>query len=84
MPKLELLQDAGIDLAQVRIQANVHNKGMIVDSKVVAVGSQNWSGDGTLRNRDATLIIYNEEAAQYWEKIFIHDWTQMASQRALD
>jgi PLD-like domain len=50
----------------------------------VAVGSQNWSGDGTLRNRDATLVIYVEEAAQYWEKIFIHDWTQMAFQRALD
>jgi phosphatidylserine/phosphatidylglycerophosphate/cardiolipin synthase-like enzyme len=84
MAKLELLQDAGIDLSHVKIQANVHNKGMIVDSKVVAMGSQNWSGDGTLRNRDATLIIYNEEAAKYWQEIFIHDWTQMASQRALD
>jgi hypothetical protein len=84
MAKLELLQDAGIDLSHVRIQANVHNKGMIVDSQVVAVGSQNWSGDGTLRNRDATLIIYNEDAAQYWEQIFMHDWNYMSSQRTLD
>jgi len=84
MPKLELLQGAGVDISHVRIQANVHNKGMVIDSKVVALGSQNWSGDGTLRNRDATLIIYNEEAAQYWEQIFKHDWTQMASQHALD
>jgi PLD-like domain len=82
--KLELLQGAGIDLSHVRIQANVHNKGIIVDSQVVAVGSQNWSGDGVLRNRDATLIIYNEDAAQYWEKIFIHDWTKMAIQHAAD
>jgi hypothetical protein len=78
--KLELLQGAGIDLSRVRIQANVHNKGIVVDSQVVAVGSQNWSGDGVLRNRDATLIIYNEDAAQYWEEIFIHDWTKMAMQ----
>ena len=78
--KLEQLQDAGIDLSHVRIQANVHNKGMVVDSQVVAVGSQNWSGDGVLRNRDATLIIYNEDAAKYWEEIFIHDWTKMAIQ----
>jgi phosphatidylserine/phosphatidylglycerophosphate/cardiolipin synthase-like enzyme len=84
MAKLELLQEAGVDVPNVRIQANVHNKGMIVDSKVVALGSQNWSGDGTLRNRDATLVIYNEEAARYWEQIFMHDWTEMASQRALD
>ncbi|HUC48864.1 MAG TPA: phospholipase D-like domain-containing protein [Xanthobacteraceae bacterium] len=82
--KLEVLQDAGIDLSHVRIQANVHNKGIVVDSQVVAVGSQNWSGDGVLRNRDATVIIYNEEAAQYWEEIFIHDWTKMASQHAVD
>jgi hypothetical protein len=84
LAKLELLQDAGVDISAVRIQANVHNKGMIVDSKVVAIGSQNWSGDGTLRNRDATLIIYNEDAAKYWQQIFLHDWTNMAFQRALD
>jgi hypothetical protein len=82
--KLELLQDAGIDLSHVRIQANVHNKGIIVDSQIVAVGSQNWSGDGVLRNRDATVIIYNEQAAQYWEEIFVHDWTKMAAQQAVD
>jgi len=79
--KLELLQGAGLDLSHVRIQANVHNKGIVVDSQVVALGSQNWSGDGVLRNRDATLIIYNEDAAKYWQQIFIHDWTKMASQQ---
>jgi phosphatidylserine/phosphatidylglycerophosphate/cardiolipin synthase-like enzyme len=68
----------------VRIQANVHNKGMIVDSSIVALGSQNWSADGVIRNRDATLIIYNEEAAKYWQQIFIHDWTNMAAQQAAD
>jgi len=84
LDKLELLQDAGIDLSHVRIQANVHNKGMIVDSSIVALGSQNWSADGVIRNRDATLIIYNEEAAKYWQQIFIHDWTNMAAQQAAD
>jgi len=54
------------------------------DSQVVAVGSQNWSGDGVLRNRDATLIIYNEDAAKYWQQIFIHDRTRMASQQAVN
>jgi phosphatidylserine/phosphatidylglycerophosphate/cardiolipin synthase-like enzyme len=73
--KLELIQETGVDLLCVRIQAKVHNKGIIVDSKVAAVGSQNWSGDGILRNRDATLIVYNEEAAQYWEEIFIQSGT---------
>jgi phosphatidylserine/phosphatidylglycerophosphate/cardiolipin synthase-like enzyme len=84
LDKLELLQGAGIDLSHVRIQANVHNKGMIIDSETVALGSQNWSADGVIRNRDASLIIYNEEAAGYWNQIFVHDWANMASQHAAD
>jgi phosphatidylserine/phosphatidylglycerophosphate/cardiolipin synthase-like enzyme len=81
---LERIQDAGLDLSAVRIQANVHNKGIVVDSRVAVVSSQNWSGDGVTRNRDAGLIIYNEEAAEYFETIFKHDWTNMAAQQAID
>jgi hypothetical protein len=40
---LEKLQSAGIDASKyVKIQNGVHNKGFIVDTTVVAVGSQNW------------------------------------------
>lgn len=78
---LERLQQLGFDMSRVRIQQNLHNKGFIVDSSVVALGSQNWSDAGTQYNRDATLIIHNPEAARYFEQIFIHDWTYMAKQR---
>lgn len=81
---LEKLQEAGLDMSKVRIQNGVHNKGFIVDSKVVALGSQNWSGDGVLRNRDASLIIFNPDAAQYFEKIFKHDWEVLATQKLRD
>ena len=44
------------------------------------VSSQNWSADGTLRNRDAGLIIYDRpEAAHYFSQIFLHDWAHLAS-----
>jgi hypothetical protein len=78
---LEKLLAAGVDTAHVRIQNGVHNKGFIIDSKVVALGSQNWSGDGVLRNRDATLIVSNARVAQYFEKIFLQDWQTLASQQ---
>lgn len=78
---LEKLQAAGLDMSKVRIQNGVHNKGFVIDSQVVALGSQNWSGDGVLRNRDASLIIYHPGAAQYFEKIFVHDWTTLAKQK---
>jgi hypothetical protein len=78
---LEQLQAAGWNLSLVRIQPNLHNKGIIVDASVVAIGSQNWSGSGVSTNRDASLIIFNAEAAQYWQDVFIHDWVNMSSQQ---
>jgi hypothetical protein len=84
LPNIEQLQAAGIDNSLIRIQNNLHNKGIIVDSQVVAIGSQNWSPPGVTTNRDATLIIHNAEAAQYWESIYLHDWAHMAVQHAAD
>lgn len=78
---VEKVKAAGIDPAVLRIQPKVHNKGIVVDSSAVVISSQNWSADGTLRNRDAGLIIYHQEAAAYFEEIFLHDWENMASQR---
>lgn len=73
------------DLDRVlRVQIRTHNKGIIVDSKAVMVSSQNWSADGTLRNRDAGLIIENAEIAAYFEAIFIDDWTTRATQKVID
>ena len=40
------------------------------------VSSQNWSGDGFLRNRDAGVIIDNPEVARYYEAIFLDDWVK--------
>ena len=77
---LERLQDTGVDLGKVKIQNGVHNKGFVVDGKKVALGSQNWSGDGVLRNRDASVIIESQTAAEYYETIFLHDWNRIARQ----
>lgn len=77
---MDRLQAAGVDLNVVKIQNGVHNKGFVVDSKVVALGSQNWSAEGVLRNHDASVIIENETAAIYYENIFLHDWDKVAKQ----
>ncbi|MGE5147005.1 MAG: phospholipase D-like domain-containing protein, partial [Candidatus Eiseniibacteriota bacterium] len=79
---IERLQDAGVDAVEhLRIQNRVHNKGIVVDSKVSVISSQNWSSQGTGTNRDAGLIIYNEEVSRYLEEIFLHDWTNLARAR---
>lgn len=76
----EMRDNWGFDVSKVRVQYRVHNKGIIVDGNKVVVGSHNWSGDGTLRNRDASLIIYDEEVAQYYQNIFDNDWQFLARQ----
>ena len=42
------------------------------------VSSANWSPDGVLRNRDAGLIIYDNEIAGYYQRAFDYDWTHRA------
>jgi len=82
---IEKLMDAGIDPSLLRIQPHVHNKGMVVDSRHVVISSQNWSSAGTLRNRDAGIILFdNVEAAKYFEEIFLHDWAHMASAQVVN
>jgi hypothetical protein len=82
---LEQLQAAGLDVAtSARIQNNVHNKGIIVDGASVLISSQNWSSAGTLHNRDAGVIIENVKVAEYYEQLFQHDWTTLATQKASD
>jgi phosphatidylserine/phosphatidylglycerophosphate/cardiolipin synthase-like enzyme len=81
---LEKLQAMGFDLAQVRVQQGVHNKGIVRDSTDVLISSENWSADGVLRNRDAGVIISHPGIARYFQAIFLHDWTNLAHQRALD
>lgn len=76
-PHLEAMHDLGLTPV-LRIQQNVHNKGIVVDSQQVLVSSQNWSAAGTLRNRDAGVIIRHAGIAQYFEQIFLEDWEKRA------
>jgi len=78
---LEALLNEGIDIIdQLRIQTGVHNKGIVVDTEIAVVSSQNWSGLGTWKNRDAGVILFDAEAARYFETIFLHDWENLARQ----
>jgi len=81
---LEALQAAGVNLDNVRIQSNVHNKGFVFDHKKVVVSSMNWSGEGVLNNRDAGVIIENVTAAEYYEEIFLDDWDNHSEQKMVN
>lgn len=72
--KVRVLAENGFNEAVFARQSRIHNKGIIADGQSVLVSSQNWSGDGFLRNRDAGVIIDNADVAKYYETIFLDDW----------
>jgi phosphatidylserine/phosphatidylglycerophosphate/cardiolipin synthase-like enzyme len=76
---LEALVDRGLSLGSVRFQANSHTKGLIIDRKEVLLGSQNWSQSGVTLNRDASLLFEDVPMAEYFAKIFDHDWRVLAT-----
>ena len=63
--KLADLDDLGL--------AKVHNKGLIVDGKKVIITSLNWNAN-SVHNREAGVIVENEDIASFYEAVFFHDW----------
>ena len=55
--------------------ANMHNKGMIVDNTSVLISSINWNENSVTKNREAGIIIENEEIALYYAEVFFYDWS---------
>jgi phosphatidylserine/phosphatidylglycerophosphate/cardiolipin synthase-like enzyme len=51
-----------------------HNKGIIVDGRMVLISSINYSDGSITENREAGVIIENEDVAQYYQEIYDFDW----------
>lgn len=71
----------GFDKTKIRFYGTCHTKGIVVDGKKVLLGSQNWTGAGTMPNRDASLLISDVEAARYFTDVFEFDWANVATDR---
>jgi phosphatidylserine/phosphatidylglycerophosphate/cardiolipin synthase-like enzyme len=60
-----------------------HNKGIIVDGRIVLVSSINYSDNSISNNREAGVIIENEAVAQWYSQVYDYDWA-IASCEELD
>jgi V8-like Glu-specific endopeptidase len=77
---LSNLVEYGFNDKSIKVQFNCHTKGIVVDKKLVLLGSQNWSNLGVSNNRDASLLFDDQELANYFAEIFEHDWQNLAKQ----
>lgn len=76
---LSTLVSANFNMDRVKVQKECHNKGIIIDDKIVVIGSQNWTEQGTTQNRDASLVLHSPEIAEYFTEIFLFDWDNLAT-----
>jgi phosphatidylserine/phosphatidylglycerophosphate/cardiolipin synthase-like enzyme len=51
-----------------------HNKGIIVDGRIVLISSINYSDGSISENREAGVIIENEQVAQWYQEVYDFDW----------
>ena len=58
-----------------------HNKGVIVDNSKVLISSINWNEQSPANNREAGVIIENEDVAGFYTDVFLYDWYTVASLR---
>ncbi len=78
----EILTSHGIEVAYAYTKdygephwfETMHNKGMIIDGKIVLISSINWSPTSLRENREAGIVIINEKIAQYYLQVFNYDW----------
>jgi len=54
--------------------SKIHNKGIIVDSKIVYIGSMNWGVGAPIKNREVGVLVENSGVAGYFENVFCYDW----------
>jgi len=47
---------------------------VIVDNRSVLISSINWNENSFLNNREAGIIVYNENISKYYLEVFLHDW----------
>jgi phosphatidylserine/phosphatidylglycerophosphate/cardiolipin synthase-like enzyme len=57
-----------------RYFVHCHNKLIIVDGKAALISSQNWSDFAVMKNREAGILIFCPEIADYYTSIFNGDW----------
>jgi phosphatidylserine/phosphatidylglycerophosphate/cardiolipin synthase-like enzyme len=51
-----------------------HNKGIIVDGRMVLISSINYSEGSISKNREAGVIIENKDVAQWYLEVYDFDW----------
>ncbi len=68
------LRDRGVNIKYDSPHITTHDKLIIVDKKIVIIGSTNWSHYALDKNREANVIIYSKLIAKEFNEYFKNVW----------
>jgi len=54
--------------------SNIHNKLLVIDSKVSLISSINFSENAFLNNRESGMVVQSATVSQYYLKFYNQDW----------
>jgi len=75
-PVVRILKENGIDIKFDLKDTTTHSKLIIIDSKIVIVGSTNWGYHSIEKNHEANVIIYSVPIAKQFEGYFERIWVE--------
>jgi phosphatidylserine/phosphatidylglycerophosphate/cardiolipin synthase-like enzyme len=70
----EMLKEKGLNIKYDTNQTTTHAKLIIVDGRIILIGSTNLSYFALERNNEANVLIVDEKTAEYFEKYFKNLW----------
>ncbi len=73
---ISLLRSHGIDAKLDEKNITTHVKIIIIDGKIVVVGSTNWSYYALEKNHEASVVIYSKDVARRFEEYFSKIWRE--------
>jgi cardiolipin synthase len=79
----QFLEENGVSVKFISSEwspfATIHNKGMVIDNTTVLISSINWNEQSVRKNREAGVLITNQEVALYYASVFLSDWNLASS-----
>lgn len=75
-PVLSILREKGVDVKFDSKDVTTHAKLIIIDSKIVIIGSTNWSYYSIDKNHEANVLIVSESLAGQFEDYFNGIWVE--------
>lgn len=75
-PVLTMLEDAGVMIKYDSRDVTTHAKLIIIDSKIVIIGSTNWSYHSIDENHEANAVISSASLAAQFEDYFNSIWSE--------